>query len=59
MRRGHCLCGNIQYEFDARQIKGSFHCYCHCHCKDCQRVTGSGKATVALFPPSAVEIIGD
>ena len=21
----------------------------HCHCKDCQRVTGSGKATVILF----------
>ena len=55
MQRGYCLCGHIQYEFDASQLKGAF----HCHCKDCQRVTGSGKATVALFPQSAVEIVGD
>jgi hypothetical protein len=31
----------------------------HCHCKDCQRVTGSGKATVIMFPQDAVKIEGE
>ncbi|MEL0162990.1 MAG: hypothetical protein VW842_08950, partial [Halieaceae bacterium] len=44
MQKGHCLCGNVQYEFDETQVGFGL----HCHCKDCQRVTGSGKATVIM-----------
>ena len=54
MQRGHCLCGDVQYEFDETQVGFGL----HCHCKDCQRVTGSGKATVILFPLDAVSISG-
>ena len=50
MQKGHCLCGNVQYEFDETQVGLGL----HCHCKDCQRVTGSGKATVIMFPQDAV-----
>ena len=35
MQKGHCLCEQVQYEFD--ETRGSFGL--HCHCKDCQRVT--------------------
>jgi len=55
MQKGHCLCGDVQYQFD--ETRAGFGL--HCHCKDCQRVTGSGKATVVLFPMDAVTIEGD
>jgi hypothetical protein len=45
----------VQYEFDETQVGFGL----HCHCKDCQRVTGSGKATVILFPLDAVNIEGE
>ncbi len=54
MQKGHCLCGDVQYEFDETQVGFGL----HCHCKDCQRVTGSGKATVIMFPQDAVTISG-
>ena len=55
MQKGHCLCEQVQYEFDEIQVGFGL----HCHCKDCQRVTGSGKATVILFPLDAVNIEGE
>ena len=55
MQKGHCLCEQVQYEFDETQVGFGL----HCHCKDCQRVTGSGKATVILFPLDAVNIEGE
>ena len=55
MQKGHCLCGSVQYEFDETQVGMAL----HCHCKDCQRVTGSGKATVIMFPQDAVNIDGE
>jgi len=54
MDQGGCLCGEIRYEYDPKCADIAF----HCHCKDCQRVTGSGKATVVMFPESAVKISG-
>ena len=39
---GRCQCGDISFTFDKSKII-SIH---HCHCKDCQRATGSGKATI-------------
>src|SRR6056300_637762 len=55
MSHGSCLCGAIKFEFDENAVTTAF----HCHCKDCQRVTGSGKATVAMFPETAVKIVGE
>lgn len=31
----------------------------HCHCKDCQRTTGSGKATILFIARKYVDIKGD
>ena len=45
----------MQYEFDETQVGLGL----HCHCKDCQRATGSGKATVIMFPLNAVKIEGE
>ncbi|MDP4744884.1 MAG: GFA family protein [Porticoccaceae bacterium] len=54
MDQGGCLCGAIRYQYDPTHAEVAI----HCHCKDCQRVTGSGKATVVMFPESAVTIDG-
>ena len=43
---GGCLCGEIRYEFP-RDATISAH---HCHCVDCQKSTGSGKATILFVP---------
>ena len=55
MTEGGCLCGALRYTCD----EGAAVTALHCHCKDCQRVTGSGKTTVVMFPDSAVSIRGD
>ncbi len=52
---GRCLCGDFTYQFD-RETVISAH---HCHCKDCQRMTGSGKATIVLVPTEALQSRGE
>lgn len=52
---GGCLCGELTYQFD-RDAVISAH---HCHCKDCQRSTGSGKATLIMVPNDALESKGE
>jgi hypothetical protein len=52
---GGCLCGKITYQF-ARSAVISAH---HCHCKDCQKSTGSGKATIIFLPDEALSIKGE
>ena len=42
---GGCLCGLVRYNFDKDDVISSH----HCHCKDCQKSTGSGKATIVLI----------
>jgi len=54
MTTGSCLCGDLHYTCDETQAVTAL----HCHCRDCQRVTGSGKATVAMFPENAVQVEG-
>ena len=44
MEFGKCLCGAIEYSLI--EVVISAH---HCHCKDCQRATGSGKATIIIM----------
>ena len=43
---GSCQCGNIEIEFNNKKVISAHHCYC----KDCQRSTGTGKATILYIP---------
>jgi len=53
MRRGRCLCGAVSYEADGEPLVVA-----HCHCLDCQRQSGSGHTTGAMFASDNVRIDG-
>lgn len=55
MITGSCLCGQLHYELDKTQAGAAF----DCHCRDCQKVTGSGKATVVHLPEAALKLTGE
>ena len=55
MQTGGCLCGEIQYEFDSLKVISAH----HCHCKDCQKSTGSGKATIVMIPEENISVNGN
>lgn len=50
---GRCACGGLTYEATEPPSMGL-----HCHCLDCQRATGSGHASVAIFPRTAIAVRG-
>lgn len=50
---GHCLCGQLSYT-----VSGAPIIVAHCHCDDCQRLTGSGHSTGAMFPASQLTLEG-
>jgi hypothetical protein len=52
---GSCLCGAYQYSFDRDQVISAH----HCHCKDCQKMTGSGKATIIMVPTPGLSSEGE
>ena len=52
IQTGGCLCGNIKYKFNREDVVSAG----HCHCKDCQKITGSGKATIVFIPTKSLEI---
>jgi hypothetical protein len=52
---GGCLCGAVRYSFDSDGVVTT----AHCHCTDCQKSTGSGKATILILPTEALEISGE
>ena len=54
MASGGCLCGDVTYQYNSGDAAAAL----HCHCRDCQKVTGSGKATIVMFPQNAIEISG-
>jgi len=51
---GGCLCGAIRYRFPRSAVLTA----AHCHCTDCQKATGSGKATIVFLPSEALELDG-
>ena len=55
IKRGGCLCGKIVYEFDNSKVISAH----HCHCKDCQKSTGSGKATIVMIPEEDLTLSGN
>jgi|TARA_Y100000766_G_C18774828_1_gene540195 hypothetical protein len=52
---GKCQCGSVSYSFNKEKLISSH----HCHCKDCQRATGSGKATILFISKKYVELNGE
>jgi hypothetical protein len=53
MRTGRCLCGKVRYEIDGEPVVVA-----HCHCRDCQRLSGAGHSTGAMFPVAQIRIDG-
>ena len=53
MRSGQCLCGACRYEIDGEPVVVA-----HCHCLDCQRLSGAGHTTGAMFPEADVRLAG-
>ncbi len=49
-----CKCGDISYSFNRDNLISTH----HCHCSDCQRSTGSGKATILFVAKKHIEIEG-
>lgn len=54
MRTGRCLCGACAFE-----IAGEPVVVAHCCCLDCQRLSGAGHTTGAMFPEGQVRLTGD
>lgn len=53
MRTGRCLCGACAYEIDGEPVVVA-----HCHCLDCQRLSGAGHSTGAMFASDGVRLTG-
>jgi hypothetical protein len=53
MRTGRCLCGACAYEIDGEPVVVA-----HCHCLDCQRLSGAGHSTGAMFASDGVRLSG-
>ena len=51
--QGGCLCGAIRYE-----VRGQPLVVAHCHCEDCQRSSGAGHSTGAMFPVDRFRLTG-
>ena len=54
IQTGRCQCGNIKYSFDITSLISAH----NCHCKDCQRSTGSGKATILFVAKKNITMEG-
>lgn len=55
IQTGRCQCGKVNYSFKKDKVISAH----HCHCKDCQRTTGSGKATILFIAKKNIEVNGD
>jgi hypothetical protein len=53
IHRGRCLCGSVEFETVGVPVVVA-----HCHCEDCQRSTGAGHSTGAMFPLDRFKISG-
>lgn len=54
VHHGGCLCGRVRYEASGPPVVVA-----HCHCRDCQRGSGAGHSTGAMFPSSSVSLTGE
>jgi hypothetical protein len=51
---GGCTCGAVRYEIMAEPVRNF-----QCQCRDCQKDTGGGHASVAVFARAAMRITGE
>lgn len=51
---GGCTCGAIRYVITAEPVRGFL-----CQCRDCQRDSGAGHSSVAVFPRAAMQVTGE
>jgi hypothetical protein len=51
--QGQCLCGAVRFISKAKPVRMA-----QCHCRDCQRVSGAGHTSNALFEAANVEVTG-
>ena len=53
MLTGRCLCGSCSYTIEGEPVVVA-----HCYCLDCQRLSGAGHTTGAMFPKDGVTLTG-
>lgn len=53
LHSGGCLCGAVRYE-----VVGPPVVVAHCHCEDCQRTSGAGHSTAAMFASGGFTLTG-
>ncbi|MEP3248028.1 MAG: GFA family protein [Sneathiella sp.] len=53
-RRGRCLCGSVEFVVTGEPV-----IVAHCHCEDCQRLTGAGHSTGAMYASDKVQMTGE
>ncbi|MBV8536891.1 MAG: GFA family protein [Alphaproteobacteria bacterium] len=51
---GGCACGAVRYEVSGEPFRAF-----NCHCRHCQQATGTGHASVVVFPRAAVKMTGE
>ena len=52
--QGGCLCGAVRYT-----VTGEPKRMAQCHCKDCQRASGTGHMSLAMFAEEDVSVEGE
>jgi len=50
---GGCHCGSVRYQAEGVPVV-----IAHCHCQDCQRLSGTGHTTGAMFEVSNFKLTG-
>jgi hypothetical protein len=53
VKKGHCLCGQVTYEYRGPEIWSG-----HCHCESCRRATSSPFTTFVGVPRQACRFMG-
>lgn len=54
VRTGSCMCGQLRYEVPSDMKTAAV-----CHCQMCQKSTGAGAMTAAVYADEDVKITGD
>ena len=49
--KGHCYCGEVQYEID-----GEAQVSLHCHCRECQYISGGNSTALMISPLEAFHL---